>query len=91
MKYLIKSCRADRAGVCVNVSVTAPDSRQGTKKTSHRCGDVTKTQNIDMKSCRMHFCISHCQHFSIFLRGCKQANLSTSDFANLLCYFLSAK
>ncbi len=25
----------------------------------------------------MHFCISHCQHFSIFLRGCKQANLST--------------
>lgn len=32
MKYLIKSCRAGRAGVCVNVSVTAPDSRQGTKK-----------------------------------------------------------
>lgn len=31
MKYLIKSCRAGRAGVCVKVVVTAPDSRQGTK------------------------------------------------------------
>ncbi len=48
---------------------------QGTKKTSHNRGDVTKTQNIDMKSGCLYGCRS--QHFSIFLRGCKQANLST--------------
>lgn len=41
MKYLIKSCRAGRAGVCVNVSVTAPDSRQCTKK---RPTDVETSQ-----------------------------------------------
>ena len=41
MKYLIKSCRAGRAGVCVNALVTAPDSRQGTKK---RPTDVETSQ-----------------------------------------------
>ena len=42
MKYFIKSCRAGRAGVCVNVVVTAPDSRQGTKK---RPTDVRRHKN----------------------------------------------
>ena len=53
------------------------DATSWYKKTSHRCGDVTKTQNIDMKSGSPQYAVAGCQHFSIFLRGCKQANLST--------------